>query len=70
MREHLKCPKCNQSNTVEFWDKNTKEEIGLDDQSLYTSAGADRKDHEEVEAYFHCPICNEEVAGIDLVKEG
>lgn len=66
----IKCPECKQTNTEDFWDSNTREEQGIDDKSTFISSGADKKEHEEVESYFNCPICNEEVKGVDLIKEG
>jgi hypothetical protein len=66
--EYLKCPKCSQSNTVDFWDRHTKQEVGIKDTDTFVSAGADKKVHDEVQSYYHCPICNEEVDGIDLNK--
>lgn len=66
----LKCPECKQVNTVEFWDSQTKEQQGIDEKSHYMSAEAATKDHQEVESYYNCPICNEEVSGVDLIKVG
>ncbi len=65
---YLKCPECKQSNTVDFWDKNTRAEAGIEDGKPFVSAGADKKTHDEVQSYFRCPVCNEEVSGIDLQK--
>ena len=50
-------------------DNNTKEELGLEDTDHFTPSSAPIKDHEEVDSYFYCPICNEEVRGIDLIRE-
>jgi transcription elongation factor Elf1 len=67
--DSIKCPKCNQTSTPEFWDNNTKEQAGISDSEHFISSSAPAKDHDEVESYFNCPICNEEVPGAKLVKE-
>ena len=67
--EYIKCPKCGQSNTSDFWDNNTKEELGLEDTDHFISSSAPIKDHEEVDSYYYCPVCNEEISGIDLIRE-
>mgnify|MGYP003482779681 CR=1 FL=1 len=69
MTEHVKCPECKISNTVDFWDTHTKEEMGVAEDKKIISAGASKSDHDEVESRFHCPMCNEEVEGIHLIRE-
>lgn len=69
LNEYLSCPKCHQSNTVDFWDRWTKQEEGIGDDEPFTSAGADKKEHDEVQSYFRCPVCNEEVNGVDLYQD-
>lgn len=66
--EYLKCPECKQSNTVEFWDRHTKHEVGVKDDDPFVSSGADKATHDEIQSFYHCPICNEEVDGINLQK--
>jgi rubredoxin len=69
LTEHAKCPECKISNTVDFWDSHTKQEMGVKENQPYMSAGVDKKDHDEVESRFHCPMCNKEVEGIHLIRE-
>jgi Zn ribbon nucleic-acid-binding protein len=66
--DYLICPKCKQSNTVDFWDKNTKAEQGIEDGKPFVSSGVDSATHDEVQSYFNCPTCNEEVDGIHLKR--
>lgn len=63
---YLTCPKCNQSNTVDFWDRNTKSEEGIKDSQLFVSSGDSKEKHDELQTYYRCPICNEEINGSDL----
>lgn len=66
--QYLTCPECKQSNTVEFWDRNTKHEAGIEEGKPFVSAGEDKDTHSEVQSFYHCPICNEEIEGVDLQK--
>lgn len=67
---NIKCPECKQVNKSAFWDNNTKEIQGIDDKAAFISSDASTKEHAEVESYYNCPICEEEVEGINLIKEG
>jgi len=66
--DYVSCPSCQQSNTVEFWDRNTKSEEGIKEDANFTSAGADKETHDEVQSYYRCPACNEEIDGVKLKK--
>jgi hypothetical protein len=66
--DYLTCPKCSQPNTVEFWDRHTKAEEGIKDGDPFVSSGMDKATHDEVQSYYRCPICNEEVDGVHLKK--
>ena len=68
MSGYLICPKCKQSNTTDFWDRHTKAESGIKDGDPFISSTASTKDHDEVQAYFNCPTCNEEIDGVHLKK--
>ncbi len=64
--DYLKCPECKQDNTVDFWDRHTKAEAGIKDDNQFISAGASKDEHDEVQSYFRCPVCNEEIQGVKL----
>lgn len=64
----LGCPKCGKYNEVEVWDKHTKQVEGYPDEN-FSSAGSPMKKHIEQELTFRCPMCNEEVFGIDLLRK-
>lgn len=62
----LKCPECQQHNTVDFWDSSTKTEAGILPGRAYASCAEGISKHEDVDSYYYCPICNSEVSGTDL----
>lgn len=65
----IKCPKCGHASTVEFWDRHTKSEEGIDpNDDSFVSLGDSKDDHDLYQTYYRCPLCNEEVLGSDLVK--
>jgi len=65
---YLKCPKCSNKSTAEFWDRATRAEAGIGPNKEYTSVLDTPEKHAEYQTYYHCPICNEEVDGTDLSK--
>jgi len=67
--ESIKCPDCGISNTVDFWDSHTMEEMGIKNKQRFISAGSNIKDLAEQQAIFHCPMCNEELEGVSLIRE-
>lgn len=69
MSEHIKCPECKISNTSDFWDDQTKGEMNIKEGSHYTSASAPKHEHDLLDTRFHCPMCNEEVEGIHLIRQ-
>ncbi|MCG7344051.1 hypothetical protein MHZ92_07900 [Sporosarcina sp. ACRSL] len=67
--EYYNCPKCYKSNTSDRWDITTKLMMGIQETDEFMSSSASKVDHEELETIFICPSCNEEIQGIDLIKE-
>lgn len=59
------CPMCKQSNIAEFWDKHTAEVEGYDINKMMGVASSE-EDMKLQLPVFRCPICNEEVEGLDI----
>lgn len=68
MNKMYKCPKCGETNTADFWDETTRKVMGIQQTDTFMSLTASKEDHAEVESTFNCPICNEEIRGIDVIK--
>lgn len=67
--ESIKCPDCGISNTVDFWDSHSMQEMGIKSKQRFTSASSTIKALAEQQAMFHCPMCNEELEGVNLIRE-
>lgn len=65
---YIKCPKCEQSSTVDFWDTHTKNECGIAHDEPFVSSGDTKKKHDDQKTYFYCPVCEREVNGVDLER--
>ena len=69
MDQYIECPKCKNSSTADFWDRATKAEAGVKPEDKYISVSDTADNHAEYQTYYHCPLCNEEVDGTELVKK-
>ena len=65
----IKCPVCKNPSPSVMWDNNTKKQENIAPDAVFISSDADTKDHDEVESFFHCPICGNEVEGKKLIKD-
>lgn len=60
------CPECGQYNNAEFWDSHTKEQEGIKQGMPYCSITCNMEDLDAFDPTFRCPICNEEVSGVEV----
>ena len=68
-KQYIQCPKCRHTSTVGQWDEQTKKDYGIKEGAVYMSCGDDKEELKRVEAMFVCPICEEEVPGVELVSD-
>lgn len=66
----LGCPKCGIYSTAEDWDTHTKEVEFIKSDAPFASAGEENLIYLKENEIFHiCPICNKEVATVQLFRD-